>query len=1048
MNIMGSTACSSKHTDVSWDHRFSNADFWTAEQKEQFGIRKTRQVRATPINAGEDTNTAPIEELQREVGEAVLKHDQNNQASIDAVTTAWDSLVGMGRNYSAAPRPATPDAEHPEVVFLSARDTLPLAEIAVNWRAVVPTETPTALGQGNSRESTSATPTLSTGELQLMPDQIRIVQHVTQSLEQTLVFVLAGGGNGKTVLINAMAAHFGKSQMNFSHMGVAAALLPDGETLASVFGTNLSAEKKNYILKFSRTCRHIVIDEISMCGMMMLLNVNSNLQAARRNTKPFGGIKVTLVGDMMQIRAVKANNIYDEHAQPDGFQQLLRLFTYYTDGDFSGNKRSDGCPLLADIVATMRTLPPFTPGEKHTASLGAGVKDWSEEERIAYAPMTERIAKLILTPLSPKEAQAGFAKAPCTIFNRTNRARAFFNINGMRVLGLDIGCPVFIFRRPLKPHSMAATCSPLLYSHHRFPELFSTFVKGAPAVLSANENVSCGVTNGTSCVMHSLHWLNAEQARAAITKAAAAGPGDLVEVDPPDIFFVELTPHKCQHFWKRRLARFPFERNMCPPCTVGPDKGKKNKIVLGVGKIAAGNEPNWAHAKFGKGTSLVFNFRMHSVMPAISMTAWKTQGQSFPRALMDICKSFNAQERWFTWELVYVMITRVSNHSNIRLMPATQAQLAVLLKEVMNMRPSFFATRFRCFAEIWAIARRAREALQVEMAAQSLVLPVNWTVAGNISSDGHTAEWTCNTKKTKTAALRAQALEYFQAAGVVHVVPASKNEMKIITVTLQPGMLCPPRPIELTEGGVDVSWAAVPTVCLMHAGAVCNIEGNCASAPLAWLSTIESELKADSTGPVKFSLQQSSKARGTKKREPQDSIGSARSTPIGTVATATPIHFASAICDLASQAGKRATTRPVHHLYITVPSGQWKDMPKVVKEAMPGPVGELMEDTAIVMVVVTRVELRTEVRNAACVDLSSLYKSNAKPVLVAAVAIGGTTSAYVALCKHSDRWWLKTDRAVYCEDATMIRRGGGGHEMRGGVDATLKRGLMFFYAIN
>jgi hypothetical protein len=67
--------------------------------------------------------------------------------------------------------------------------------------------------------------------------------------------------------------------------------------------------------------------------------------------------------------------------------------------------------------------------------------------------------------------------------------------------------------------------------------------------------------------------------------------------------------------------------------------------VLGVGKIAAGNEPNWAHEKFGRGTSLVFNFRVHSVMPAISMAAWKTQRQSFPRALMGICKSSNAQER-------------------------------------------------------------------------------------------------------------------------------------------------------------------------------------------------------------------------------------------------------------------------------------------------------------------------------------------------------------------------------------------------------------------
>ena len=1035
---MGGSTCSAKHTDVQWDHRFSNADFWTEEQKIQFGIGKTKQVRATPINEGENVHVCPIEELQRDVGEAVQHHDAKAQVSIDSVRNSWDWLSDMDppRQCTSLGRSIT------GVVLTGTRDTLPLAKMHVNWKAVVPIELTGPITTGHSSMTEALSPSATLPSVQLMPDQRRIVEEVTLTLHQTLVFVLAGGGNGKTVMINAMAAHYGNAQMNFSYTGSAAALLPRGETLSSVFGTNLSQDKKNYIAKFCRVCRHIVIDEISMAGLNMLLCVNSNLKAARRSTKPFGGLKVTLVGDMVQLKAVQAYNIYDELAYPPGFMEVLHMFTYFTDGDFSGNKRSDGCPILAEIVTAMRSLPPFVPGQVHTAALGAGVRDWSDTERTLFKPMTARVARLILTPLSEEEAKAGFAKVPCTIFNRTNKARSFYNMASMKSLGVELGRPVYMFRRPLKPHSMSSTCAPMLFEPQRFPMLFSTFVKGAPAVLSANENVACGITNGTACVMHSIYWENPQHAQEALAKAAAATPGELVEVEPPTIMFVELNRHKCEHFWKQRLETFPSDRNLHPPSTQGPNKGKKEAIVLGVGMISPGKEPQWAKVKFGSSANLVFKFGLHSVVPALSLTAWKTQGQSYTRALMDISKSFGAKADLFNWELLYVMITRVRNHASIRVMPATKAAMAELFTEVMDMVPNFFATRFRCFAERMAMARRAREALQLERAANKLLTPVDWTTVGKICSDGWTAKWTYDPRELLTMGKVDDALAEFNTVGVEVVDLAPTNEFIHKSITLQPGMVLPPKPMDVARdcSGEDASWAAAPTLCLLHACSVGKVDGVCNNAGLAWLANIENAMMDGSTGPVVFKVSQC--VEGQKKRQ-KDCAGAqqipSRVTPLGIVVSPTPDAFARKACALLSGIGGVNYTRRVKFVDMTLPKGKWKNMPTLAKRVVQSMSGPMLEDTAIVCLIVRREEPHTNAKHTEKVDLSSLYKNRPKPVLVAAVSNATCGSTFVALCKHNNRWWLKTNREVRCLHEN--------DEQEGSADGALKKGVMFWYGM-
>lgn len=53
----------------------------------------------------------------------------------------------------------------------------------------------------------------------------------------------------------------------------------------------------------------LIIDEISMCDALTFDIINEILQWVRKNTKPFGGIQVILVGDNYQLPPVKADTL-------------------------------------------------------------------------------------------------------------------------------------------------------------------------------------------------------------------------------------------------------------------------------------------------------------------------------------------------------------------------------------------------------------------------------------------------------------------------------------------------------------------------------------------------------------------------------------------------------------------------------------------------------------------------------------------------------------------------------------------------------------------
>ena len=709
---MRSQTKSSAHAKVAWEHRNSNVDFWTDEEIIKFNINnrscETATLPCSPdLDKENEVDISHAESQMMNITEALMTHDAKDAASWQMVRETWQWIEGLSRCRSDTRHlPMLSKSENMPVIMEAAAHHLAMADIGRRWLSVLPVR-----NENVNAECTSGRDFLHDNDShidaemsQLRPDQQRVKHHICGTDKQTLVFVLAGGGVGKTVMINAMDTHFGEGgQLNFAFTGAAAALLPNGRTLTRLFGMKENDNQLKELASLVELVKHLVIDEVSMCPLHILLNVDRRLRKVLNNDLPFGGLKITLVGDFCQLPVIgqAGNNIFYERKWPPFFGAMLETFVYFTDNDFDGNKRSDGCPIQKMITEKMRQMPPFLPGGE---TVSPGVSTWSESEKELYQPMDESTVDTILTELTDAELIDGFSKLPCHLFCRTNSAKAAYNMKLIERLSAETGQPCFMYRRPIVTvHTQLEACDDVLYNPDRFPELYGVFMEGAPCVLLCNENVSLGLVNGATGTMHKLHWKEPADNVEWGDKMTNAIPGTLFEIKEPSLIFLKIDPHKDDTFWEKRLSTFPTERNVCEPepRVLRSDPLTKKDIIVGLGHCKT--QPQWTHVNFGKEK---FNFKAHNVELALAVTPWKSQGRAYIRAMMDMSNAFGGKA--IPLEMIYVAFTRVSNIRSIRCLPIRNVR--ELRKHLLNSRMNFWATRFRWRAEVKSKARRDAEA--------------------------------------------------------------------------------------------------------------------------------------------------------------------------------------------------------------------------------------------------------------------------------------------------------------------------------------------------
>ncbi len=150
------------------------------------------------------------------------------------------------------------------------------------------------------------------------------------TIEKRNIFLHAPGGTGKSYTLQRLALKLKSHSLNFkctATTGIAAINLNNapfeiyGSTLHSWTGVGLAKESKELLLskiyqkrnKINRWkfIQYLIIDEISMLGQNLFEKLDYIAKNIRGNDLPFGGIKLILSGDFLQLPPVNDNWIFN-----------------------------------------------------------------------------------------------------------------------------------------------------------------------------------------------------------------------------------------------------------------------------------------------------------------------------------------------------------------------------------------------------------------------------------------------------------------------------------------------------------------------------------------------------------------------------------------------------------------------------------------------------------------------------------------------------------------------------------------------------------------
>ena len=134
------------------------------------------------------------------------------------------------------------------------------------------------------------------------------------------VFITGGAGVGKTYLLNQLLEHLAKKSkrvLAVAPTGMSAKLM-NGSTIHYAFklpfGSELTQRALNKIVKDDMVIRrlrylnYLIVDEISMVSYLTFTMMDQILRAIRGSDKPFGGIKLIVVGDFFQLPPIVKDN--------------------------------------------------------------------------------------------------------------------------------------------------------------------------------------------------------------------------------------------------------------------------------------------------------------------------------------------------------------------------------------------------------------------------------------------------------------------------------------------------------------------------------------------------------------------------------------------------------------------------------------------------------------------------------------------------------------------------------------------------------------------
>lgn len=135
------------------------------------------------------------------------------------------------------------------------------------------------------------------------------------------IFLTGPGGTGKSYIIKAIMEEVGSDYICTASTGIAAIPI-DGVTLHRALGLGLfkgkvsslysQMEKKKGLLQKWRSAKGLIIDEISMADISVFVRASKLMSLIRDDPRPWGGLRLILSGDFLQLPPVEVYQEKDE----------------------------------------------------------------------------------------------------------------------------------------------------------------------------------------------------------------------------------------------------------------------------------------------------------------------------------------------------------------------------------------------------------------------------------------------------------------------------------------------------------------------------------------------------------------------------------------------------------------------------------------------------------------------------------------------------------------------------------------------------------------
>ena len=306
--------------------------------------------------------------------------------------------------------------------------------------------------------------------------ELNVARFIVEKTDMSL-FLTGKAGTGKTTFLRDVVRHTKKKCIVLAPTGIAA-VNAGAMTIHSFFQFGLGPFVKGVIepksdfriqkskLELIRNLQLLIIDEVSMVRADLMDHIDVELRRIRRNSKPFGGVQLLMIGDLQQLPPIahggedellrqyyKTLYFFSSAALKSMKYSCIELKTVYrqTDGHFINIlNHARECTLTNQDITDLNTryIPDFSPRPED-----GYIRLMTHNRQVDYINATE-MAKLDSHPFTFEAAVTGtfpeesyptansltLKKGAQVMFIKNDPERRFINGTLGEVRSIDKNC--------------------------------------------------------------------------------------------------------------------------------------------------------------------------------------------------------------------------------------------------------------------------------------------------------------------------------------------------------------------------------------------------------------------------------------------------------------------------------------------------------------------------------------------------------------------------------------------------------------------------------